>query len=239
MSGSWERSVIDVLIAIPISGSENVYYEWSNEYARVLREIPPELKTAAQRFPEPCIDISRDKAVNMALQLGARWLFFLDSDIIVPPGTVQQLIAHNKEIVGGLYVRRHDPPFNEMLKLRPDGMPGLQPIRDGEYQDGSLVECDAIATGCMLIRTDVFEKIPPWNMTIDGQPTRPQWFLWTEWRHPAGASEDFSFCVRARKAGIRIFCDTSIKARHAGPVRFVPSGKNTTQIEFIGSPFNW
>ena len=234
-------SPIDVLIAVPISGAEYVYYEWSERTTDMIMNIPQGLKVGRQRFPEPCIDISRDKAVNMAIQVGARWLFFLDSDVIVPPNTLERLIAHNKEIVGGLYVRRHNPPFNEMLKFRTDGQPGLRPVQDGEYQPGSLLEVDAIATGCMLIRTDVFDKVQPYQQIIDGQPARGMWFLWTEWRtiNGVGYSEDFSFCTKARQHGIKIYCDTSIKCKHQGPIRFVPSGTNNLQIEFAGDPIRW
>jgi len=186
-------------------------------------------------MPEPVIDISRDKAVQLAIQQGARWLFFWDTDLILPSDALKKLLAHDKPIVGGLYVRRHNPPFNEMLKFRTDGLPGLAPIRDGEYQMGSLLEVDAIATGCMLVKTDVFEKIKPFQLTIDGVAARPAWFLWTEWRMGAGGmSEDFAFCVRARQSGIPIFCDTSIHAQHVGPMKFKPSGNNTINMAFPG-----
>lgn len=196
--------------------------------------MPVGLKIARQRFPEPVIDISRDKAKDLAIQLGAKWLFFHDADLIIPPDTLSRLMLHNLDIVGGLYVRRHNPPFNEMLRFRPDGQPGIVPIRDGEYQPGSLVECDSIATGCMLIKTDAFERIPPAQIIIDGQPARPQHFLWTEYRQPNGMSEDFAFCTRARKAGVRVFCDTSIQCKHLGPIKFVPGNNNNINLEFVG-----
>ena len=96
MSGFWEASPIDVLIAVPISGGEYIYYEWFDRTADMLMAIPQGLRVARQRFPEPCIDISRDKAVNMAIQTGTRWLYFLDSDVIDPQNTLERLIAHNK-----------------------------------------------------------------------------------------------------------------------------------------------
>ena len=223
-------------MATPISGAETIYYEWHEHALNAWLQIPPGLKVARMKFPEPVIDVSRDKAVQAAIQAGARWLFFLDSDLIIPPDTLPRLLAHDKMIVGGLYVRRHNPPFNEMLKFRTDGQPGLNPIRDGEYIPGSLLECDAIATGCMLINTEVFDKMKPFEITINGQRARPGWFLWTEWRLPQGASEDFSFCMRAREAGIQVYCDTSILCKHIGPAKFIPSGTNSLAIEFPGGP---
>ena len=234
MSGSWERSPCDVLIAHHISGWELLDYEWHENQLQFMLNLPKELKVARYKFPEPIIDGSRDKAKDMAIQNGARWLFFHDTDLQIPPDTLQRLMSHNLDMVGGLYVRRHNPPFNEMLRFRTDGLPGIEPIRDGNYQPGSLVECDAVATGCLLIKTEVFERIPPWKLIIDDQPTKPTHFLWTENRLPNGMSEDFAFCVRARQAGVKVFCDTSIICKHKGPLKLLPSGNNGINLEFGG-----
>lgn len=198
--------------------------------------IPAGLKVVRQKFPEPEISVSRDKAVQMAISIGARWLWFVDADVLPPPTALTVLLEANKPIIGGLYVRRHNPPFNEMLRFRTDGMQGLRPIADGEYEQGTIVECDAVATGCLLINTEVFDKMKPYEMTIDGQPSRPAWFLWTEWRLPVmGLSEDFSFCVRARKQGIGVYCHTAVKCDHQGPIKFTPSGNNTLSFKFPGT----
>lgn len=232
MSGFWERLPLDLLIATPISGSDQVHWEWQANIRNL--QIPPGMKFVHMKFPEPVIDITRDKAVQYAIQSGAKWLYFLDSDVIPPPDVIPRLMAHDKPIVAGLYVRRWNPPFNEMLRFRTDGMPGLRPIMDGEYVPGSLVGCDAVATGCVLIKTEVFERMKPFEMTIDGKPARPAWFLWTEWRLPVGASEDFSFFTRAKQQGIPVYCDTSLRCRHIASLKLVPSGNNSTQIEFMG-----
>lgn len=232
MSGWWERNYIDLLIATPISAAENVYYEWTKQTVASL--IKPEgLRIEHLRFPEPCIDIVRDRMVNQAQMMGAKWLFMLDADVIPPPDVIPRLLAHKKEVVGGLYVRRHNPPFNEMLRFRTDGIVGLRPIMDGEYRDGELVECDALGTGCVLFDVEVFDRIRPFQMTINGQPARGQYFLWTESRLPGGMSEDFSAFVNMRNQGIPVFCDTSLKCRHLGPVKFVPSGRNELMIEWL------
>jgi len=215
-----------------------VPYEWSERMNQIIQNVPQGMKVARMRFPEPVVDVSRDKAVQTAIQMGARWLWFCDTDLMWPPDVLPRLMAHNQMITSGLYVRRHNPPFNEMLKFRQDGNPGLQPIRDGEYQPGELVKCDAVATGGMLLRMDLFEQLKPFQIAIDGVLGRPAWFLWTEWRslNPnESASEDFSFCMRAARQGIPSYCDTSLAGRHLGPVRFAPSGNNSLSIEFMGT----
>jgi cellulose synthase/poly-beta-1,6-N-acetylglucosamine synthase-like glycosyltransferase len=201
--------------------------------AREIR-FPQGLKVAWQRFPEPVIDVSRDKAFQMARQSGARWLFFVDSDIIPPPDVLERLMRHDKPIVSGLYVRRHNPPFNELLRFREDGSGGIRPLNDNEFEMGSLVEVDCVPTGCLLIQTDVMDKVKPFQLTIDGQPARPAHFLWTEWRMGNGMSEDFSFATRAKRQGVPIFCDTSVILRHIGPIKFLPGGNGNLNLEFMG-----
>jgi len=214
-----------------ISGAETVYQEASESIKQLWAQFPSTLRVGFAKFPEPEIDVSRNKAVQAALNSGARWLWFIDSDILPPPDAFAKLVAADKPIIGGLYVRRHNPPFNEMLKLTPQG---LRPINDGEYQTGSIVECDSVATGCLLIRTEVFEKFKPFQVTIDGQPCPPEWFLWTANRRNPGYSEDFQFCIRARESGIPVFCHTGVKCGHMGPVKFYPSGNGQLKIAFPG-----
>jgi hypothetical protein len=234
MSGSWERAPIDVLIATMITGAETMYHEVSEATMNSMMQIPQGLKVLRLKFPEPVIDVARDKAARVAMMNGARWLFFTDSDIIMPPDTLQRLIAHDKPIVGGLYARRHHPPFNEMLRLTPEGQ--LAPLQAGQFTPGELVSCDAVATGCMLVRTDVFDRIKPFKMTIDGVECPPAWFLWTVDRLPPPTySEDFSFCVRAKQSGIDVFCDTSIVCKHVGPMRISPDLGAGAQMEFMGT----
>lgn len=222
-----------MVVAIPVSGNDTVFYEWHDRMLHTWLAVPQGLRVAKIRFPEPCIDVVRDKAVSFALQNGAKWLFFLDSDVIPPEDVIPRLLSHGKPIVAALYVRRHNPPFNEMLRLTA-GTASLRPIMDNEYVDGSLVECDAVGTGCVLIDTSIFELVKPWNVTLDGMSARPQWFMWTEWRLQPGMSEDFAFFVRCRQHGIPIYCDTSLKCKHIGPLKVIPSGKNELQVEFLG-----
>ncbi len=222
-----------------ISGAETIYQEAGEAVKQLWGQFPRDLKVGFAKFPEPVVDVSRNKAVQTALNSGARWLWFIDSDILPPPDAFARLVAADKPIVSALYGRRHNPPFNEMLRLTPQG---LRPINDGEYQPGSLVECDPVATGCLLIRTEVFEKMRPFNLTIDGQPANslPSWFLWTESRLPMGAmSEDFSFCVRAKQHGIPVFCHTAVRCKHMGPAKFMPSGNGQLKIEFPGENIGW
>lgn len=151
-------------------------------------------------------DMARNTACMHALDLGADYMFFLDSDVVVPPDTIERLIALNMPITSGMYCRRSPP----------EGVPVM--IRDGqwitEFPKDALLEVDLVGAGCLLIHTDVLRALPP-------QRPGKHWF---DWRvdmksvMPAGEclSEDFTFNVHARRHGFKTVVDTSIQCRHIG-----------------------
>jgi hypothetical protein len=204
----------DVLIAIPHSGLV-VNLEWAVSFASLWKHAPPNTKLVL--MPEPQIDVARNKAVAVALRAGAKYIFFLDSDVHPPNDVIARLLSHRLQIVSGLYGRRQMPPRNQMLRIRGSV---LMPIEEGTYEPGSLVECDAIGLGCTLIETEVFRKI--------GAP----WFRWTEGYVMGGASEDFDFCKKARDSRVKIFVDTSIVCRHSGLIKWLPPSKGENVFEY-------
>lgn len=168
------------------------------------------------QFNGPCIGLSgmpfdhaRNSACMRMLEMGADFLFFLDSDVVPPRDTILRLMRHNLPVVSGLYCRRSPP----------HGIPVA--IKDSkwltEFQDNSLIEVDFLGAGCMLIRRDVLENYPPhrpskhwfdWRVDLQGTPGIDQ---------STCLSEDFSFCQQLkRKMGISPVLDTSIKCRHLG-----------------------
>ncbi len=135
---------------------------------------------------------AREEAVKAFLQGEYDSLLFVDSDMVVPPDLLTRLIDANRDIVSALAFRR---------------TPGYEPCifkkcttRDAkfylDYPKG-LIEIEGVGMACTLIKRRVFEAVPePWFF--------PHKIL----------GEDLSFCIRARKAGFKIFCDTELICGH-------------------------
>lgn len=153
-------------------------------------------------------DMARNSICMKALEIGAKFVFMLDSDVITPSQTVLRLMKHNLPIVSGVYHRRSPPA----------GVPVM--IKSGQwvtqYPENSLIEVDLVGAGCLLIRRDVLEKLPP---------QRPEagkhWFDWkvdAKGVLPDGEclSEDFTFNLHARRHGFRTYVDTSVLCKHVG-----------------------
>lgn len=143
--------------------------------------------------------IARETAAKNCLDLGYEWLFFIDSDMTFPHDTLKRLLAHNLPIVSGLAFKRQWPT-RPTIYLADENMDEIRNLVEWE----PLQKIDAAGCACLLIRREVFEKIP--------QP----WFGLSEW----GAAEDISFFARVKKAGIPVYADTTIPIGHVGQYEF-------------------
>jgi len=194
MSGAWENKP-KLIIAIPHTG--HVTMAWALAFRQL--DHPPALYCLNRGIP---LDIARNELASEVFKHDAEWLFFLDSDIIPPRDAIIKLMSHNLDIVGGLYYKRMPPVHPAMWRLAPKPRPEGKYIPIMHFQKGQLIECDVIGMGCTLIHRRVLERLE--------QP----YFKWTQWWKRDGVSEDFYFCEKAKEAGFRIYCDTSIICRH-------------------------
>ena len=183
-----------LVIGLPML-SPFVHYKFVNSYLALTRPKG----TATVSLVGSLTALARNQIVDIAQQQRASHLMFLDTDMTFPPDTLQRLIAHDKDIVSGLYFERY-APYRPMLRQR---------FEDGyslvNYPPAGLVECDALGAGCILIRMEVFQKL-----------AKPcfEYRLSTSGIKETFLTEDIVFCERARKAGFKIFCDTSIRCGH-------------------------
>ena len=127
-----------------------------------------------------------------AIREGATHLFFVDDDMIYEPETLEKLLALDKDIVGARYANRRGS--GEVIEYL------------GERVDGEeLFECAALGGGCVLIKAEVFQKVPqPWfwyKIADNGMVTM---------------SNDWYFCEKARENGYKIWCDPTINPGHIG-----------------------
>ena len=82
------------------------------------------------------------------------YLFFLDSDCVIPPNTLKRLVEHDKDIVSGLYFQRREPFLPVLYNKREDGT--YRSIID---YDKGLLEVEGVGMGVCLIKRRVLEKL--------------------------------------------------------------------------------
>jgi len=147
------------------------------------------------------IDTLRNDIVKTALSLGMTKLIMMDVDHIYHPKTITSLLSRNLPIVSALTFRRY-PPFDSIAlrSVEQDGVKGYLPV--DEWEEGELLEVDAVGAACVMYDMDVFRRMPfPWfkfRVREDGQ----------------GVGEDIGFCQDLKAAGYRIFVDTAVPSDH-------------------------
>lgn len=161
----------------------------------------------------------------------AEWLWWVDTDMGFAPDVVDQLLAVadpvSRPVVGGLCFAQRE--------TGPDGFGGWQvqpsptlfdwatyPAADGSQPGGFLPRMDysrdtvtqvaGTGSACLLIHRSAFERVR------EAQGQGPGWMGWYN-RVPNPSvgemtSEDLSFCMRLRAAGIPIYVHTGVKTSH-------------------------
>jgi hypothetical protein len=206
-AAAWENvGGIPLLIATP--NTDLVTMEWAIKYAGMWK---PE-GTYLQGWSGMPIDVARNVFVKNAREVKARYLLYMDSDVIpVRNDWIRQLLDTQEPIISGLYWSKKGYPGIWLKnKEDPPGKQTYSPVTAG-FRGGSIIEVDAIGAGALLIDMRVFDEI---DKVLGPQP----YFVW-QWPDPTDIqpgqkSEDFYFCDLAQRAGFSILCHTGIELNH-------------------------
>ena len=173
------------------------------------RPIPPEfaLTFAAQSYPTNSIrktyaikgqevGEARNMITQLALDDGAKYLWFLDEDLSIPQNACTQLVStlenadSSTMACGGIYTTKSHPA-EPLVYREKGGGPFWQ------WKMGDVFECAGLATGCMMIKTEVFRTLDkPWFKTTQEQ------------------TEDMYFCDRLVEAGFKVLADSKVMCVH-------------------------
>jgi len=148
------------------------------------------------------VDKARNDLVKMALNDNCDYVFFIDSDTLIPKNALNTLLNMNQDIVSGLYFSK-GKPYLPVARLKDGEKHSF--LEDFEFND--IMEVQGVGMGCCLIKTDVFK-----NMEFP--------YFKLEWRKHEGVdyqiAEDLYFCDEAIKKGHKIYLNTGIVCPHFG-----------------------
>lgn len=155
------------------------------------------------------ISSQRNGLARHALNVGADYCLWLDSDMMFPEDLLVRLLRHRKPIVACNYATRRLPITTVAFRDPTENSP-MNRVYTDDYATG-LEPVAAIGMGAMLVETDVYRKLPePWHH-----------FEWDKATNEDNG-EDIYFCRAARAAGYEILVDhdTSKLVSHVGIWRF-------------------
>jgi len=172
----------------------------------------------------------RQLLLTRVKKLNPDYAIFMDDDTLPPHDMIAKFIATGKDIVGGCYYRifpegmflatKFTHPNEVDRKANRYLLANLEFIKvalphDGYYKEhgllhGELVEVPMTSGGCLCLSRRAI--IHP-QLYFYPNPAKPFYEF--------PASEDFGYCMRARRMGIRTYLHTGIVCRHLIDIRDV------------------
>lgn len=148
----------------------------------------------------------------------ATHFMFIDADIRFQPESILQMMAYDKEVIGGLYPKK-SLPINYVINLKPQ-----------VTVQGDIYTVDTMGTGFLLFKRQVYDKLikaHPETKYVDdiglGKQYEPMMYAIfdTEIDHRGHyLSEDWTFCRRWQALGGEIWAHSKTLLNHIGHYEF-------------------
>ena len=185
-----------ILIAIPTAR----YIEADTFKSIYDLEVPEGYETTFQYFYGYRVDQVRNLIADWVVR-DYDYLFSVDHDITFPLDTLKKLLAHDKDLVSGVYRQRLEPQMLEIYE--PFGT--RMTTEDLYAKDWNLVSIGGCGFGCVLVKKEVLAGVG-----------YPQFEYHPALDHSNTISEDTDFCKKAITKGFKLWCDPSVRCGHIG-----------------------
>jgi hypothetical protein len=144
----------------------------------------------------------------------ATHFMFIDADIRFQPESILQMMAYEKEVIGGLYPKKA-LPVNYVINLKPE-----------TKIQGDIFTVDTMGTGFLMFKRNVYEKLiaahPECKYVDDvglGKQYEPMMYSIFDCEIDERGhylSEDWLFCRRWQRIGGEIWAHSKVLLNHVG-----------------------
>lgn len=200
-----------VFVGIPSGGSVSdfqpfVMRDLVDRYSDEIEFVFP-----AQLCQRIFHDAARVGLVEEFLETDADILWFLDSDVCPPKHVLDLVVLHgDKWKAAGapypVFMAQPGQAVRQLVFTCYKKMPGAGPIKLApcDIPNEGTEFIDGIATGCLFIKREIFEKLEKPYFEFKYDPIT---------RAPI-EGEDIGFCLKLAKLGIQFFVDYSMACKH-------------------------
>lgn len=166
-----------------------------------------------------------DQIRNLIAEWAKRYdyLFSVDSDIVMPPDTLEKMLSADKDIISGLYIQRIPNKQTLEVYMATQGG-GCTNIPYAYLENKSLTQIAACGMGCVLIKGKIFREMQ-----------YPHFYYKSALDHRNTVSEDVYFCQKAREMGFEVWADPSILCDHVGSTKFSLINPVEQNIEHVAA----
>ncbi len=216
MGNKSKRGRKPITVSVGYCHPENVSAYFHDSLITLLQSEWNRVTKIHSVFSGPKVDQARNQIMKMWLETNTDYLLMVDTDMVLPPDTLDILLKHNKDIVGGLCFSARDAGSTIT--------PTIRIIENNEikvlwnYPTNSLIQVAATGAACILIKREVAENV--WEAR--GKDHVLPWFAHGMHRN-VQIGEDIAFCLTAGKVGYEVWVDTSLVIPHVKP-RLVVEG---------------
>jgi hypothetical protein len=158
----------------------------------------------------------RNRILGMFVESDCTHLLCIDSDLGWPAQCLIPMLLSDKEFVGGVYPSRGEKSFTFRPAVNED-----QSI----ITDKNLLKMEYIPAGFILLKRSALTKMREKHPELYYEPKHESmkhakgWlFFNTEIWEGEFWGEDYTFCRKAREAGVDIWVDPLIQFNHAGQI---------------------
>ena len=193
------------LIAIPCMDMLPADFLRSLLKMQIIGEVGYDIVTSSLIYD------ARNHIAQDAVAGGFDYVLWLDSDTLPTYDALWKLKIGTEEgfdIMSGLYFQRR-PPYTPTIYKRLELMQldggKLDPVAEcyTDYPKSERFEIQGCGFGCTFMSVDLIRKVTDQFGIMPFMPV-------------GGFGEDLSFCLRARRAGAKIGCDSSVLCGHVG-----------------------
>lgn len=205
------------------------------DYVNMIHKEGPDIESVGLMYAHGQSPArNRNTMIEASLANGFTHILFLDDDVVPRPDIIHKLLAHDKDIVSGIYLMRTHPHFPVLFdESYKDGKCKFTFLEDGKKGLIEIVNC---GLGAALIKTSVFERMKTHPVTGEselpwirlGQCVKDHW------------ADDTDFFNRARMIfGYKMYADLDCPVGHMLSATIFPNldlntGKWYTAATFDG-----
>ena len=194
----------EVKISIGIPTYDYVPAECFNIVVNMMQDAERRVRGLILRRGHPVAKV-RNEIVEAFLETSCTHLFFIDNDTIPPPDAVDKLLECDWPMAAGIYLILKEKAVVPAIMTEFGDPQGW--LKEWSHYTEPF-EAAFAATGCVMYRREVFEKIPF------------PWFDYDEGCY--GVTEDFWFARKASEYGYTYKVHPKLYAEH---YKTVPIGK--------------
>ena len=240
-----------VFIALPTYAQ--LYAQFALSLIHALRKVSPHQVLIKELIGESLIPRGRNTLVTEFLNTDCTHLLFLDTDLVFQDDTLGRMMAHDLDIVCGVYPKKQlklsyvmnkiYEQNEHMWSVRESGTGAMlikrevflkmSSMSDEEGVAGWFIDQPSIGTDNPVMKYDYF-RTGNFNLGKDEDKT----LYWDKGELPEGfeylegtekltyLSEDWYFCQRWKQMGGDIWVDTTCTFDHVGQYQFAPPYKD-------------